>query len=132
MEKYNYRAVIKADIEEWLNFNPEEIKDMDIDDAADHLNDVLWSEDDITGNGGGWYDSEHKCEEYICHNLDLFFEALFEFGELDASLLEIILKNAKQETLARFIDCTIRCYLLNECIWEVLKGWYKNARPEEN
>ena len=132
MEKYNYRAVIKADIEEWLNFNPDEIEDMDINDAAEHLNDVLWANNEITGNGYGGYDNERNCEEYVCHNLDLLFEAIVEFGEFDEHLLKIVHKNVDDGTLARWADCTIRCYLLNECIWEVLKGWYKNERPEEN
>lgn len=132
MEKYNYRAVMKADIKEWLLANLEEIAGLDINDAAIQVYDILWDNDEITGNGGDWYDTEYNCEEYVCHNLNLLFAALIEFGELEESIIDVLKKNSKEGTIARWADCTIRCYLLMECVWEVLEGWYRYARPEKN
>ena len=120
MEKYNYREVIKADIREWFN-NYDFSEDDTFDSIYEDVYDQLWGERDVTGNGGEWYDSEDKCEEYICHNLDLLFEALSEFGELEAEVVGYIKENRENHTVARFADCTIRCYLLGECLYEVLK-----------
>jgi len=44
----------------------------DRDDFLDYLNDELWDDDSITGNGYHYYDTEDKCTEYVVHNLDLF------------------------------------------------------------
>lgn len=121
MEKYNYREVMKADIKEWLINNYDgEYNDYSFDYMLDHLYDDLWAEDEITGNGSNWYDSEHQCEEYICHNLDLLFEALYEFGELGTFLIEKVKKYHDEKSIARWADCTIRCYLLHECLAAVL------------
>ena len=122
MERYNYREIIKADIREWIiNNNYEFNEDDPFDTIFDSIYDQLWIDDDVTGNGGCWYDSEGRCEEYICHNLDLLFEALIEFGELEASLINNIKRNNQDGTFARWADCTIRCYLLSECLYEVLR-----------
>ena len=78
MEKYNYREAMKADIREWLQNNQDEYKDVPESHLYDTLNDLMWEDDDVTGNTS-FYDSEYKCEEYLCHNFDLLFEALSEF-----------------------------------------------------
>lgn len=121
MEKYNYREVMKADIRQWMEENKEEYADIPEADLYDYLNDLMWVDDNITGNNEFFYDSEYKCEEYLCHNLDLLFEALFEFGEFEADLLDKVHKANEHGTFARWADCTIRCYLLGECLWQVLK-----------
>ena len=78
MEKYNYREVIKADIREWMRYNyNHEYDDYDFDTMYEHLSNELWDEGEITGNSDYWYDSEYNCEQYLCHNFDLFFEALY-------------------------------------------------------
>lgn len=120
MEKYNYREVIKADIREWLQNNQDEYKDVPRSRLYDTLNDLMREDDDVTGNIS-FYDSEYKCEEYLCHNFDLLFEALFEFGEFGADLLNKVREVSNNGTFARWADCTIRCYLLSECLYEVLR-----------
>ena len=35
--------------------------------------------------------------------------------------IDTIRKYIKQNTIARYLDCTIRCYLLNECIEKALE-----------
>ena len=119
MEKYNYREVIKADIRQWLQENTEEYVDIPPSRLYDTLNDLMWESDEVTGNTN-FYDSEHNCEEYICHNWDLLFEALFEFGELEAQLIDTVRKHLQHDSFAQWADCTIRCYLLGECLWTVL------------
>lgn len=120
MEKYNYREVMKADIRQWLQDNADEYADVPESDLYDYLCDTMWTDNEITGNTS-FYDSEYKCEEYLCHNFDLLFEALFEFGEFEEDLIDKVHEVSNNETFARWADCTIRCYLLGECLWQVLK-----------
>lgn len=119
MEKYNYKEAMKADIRQWLQDNPEEYADTPSSQLYDSLSDLMF-DDNITGNTS-YYDSEYDCEEYICHNWDLFFEALFEFGELEEDLLDKFHEVNKNGTFARWADCIIRCYLFSECLFEVLE-----------
>ena len=132
MEKYNYREVIKSDIKEWMTYEYDgRYDDYNFNDMCDRLYDDLWAENEVTGNDGDWYDSEHRCEEYICHNLDLLFEALEEFG-YDGRTYDTIRLNFKNGTFSRWADVTIRCYLLYECLEQVLKEFGYDERPEEN
>ena len=121
MNKYDYYIEVANDIESWLDSNDFDLSQFeDREEAVEYLYDTLWAEDSITGNGGCWYDTECQCEEYICHNLDLLFEALFEFGEMEEMLLDNIHKYNKEKSLARWADCTIRCYVLGSAIERAL------------
>lgn len=116
MERYNYLKAMKEDIRVYIgeNYTEEELADqlLDIDEFQEKLNDDLWIEDSVTGNGSGSYTfNTWKAEEYICHNLDLLEEAATEFGcDVD------ILKKG-----AEYCDVTIRCYLLYQAIAETLE-----------
>lgn len=98
---YDYRAVLRQDILEYLN----EITERDFD----ALYDEMFIEDSITGNASGSYTfSTYIAEENLAHNWDLIQEALSEFG-------------AEFEFSAEAMDVTIRCYLLAEVLAEVLE-----------
>lgn len=134
MKKYDYYIEVTNDVECWLDFNDFNLSQFENrEEATEFLNDELWTEDDVTGNGPDGYASEEECEEYVCHNLNLLFDALFEFGELEESLLDILHKRHKEKNLARWADCTIRCYVLNTAIESALITWegygfkYKNT-----
>ena len=67
----------------------------------------------MTGNASGSYTfTTWRAEENLCHNMDLLDEACAEFGE---DVGDAVKKGAE------FCDVTIRCYLLNLCINEVVK-----------
>lgn len=110
METYDYYEAIKNDIKEY-------IKDHDIDVTSeefdrDELCDRLWNADSVTGNASGSYTfSTWKAEENLCHNWDLLKEALEEFGQDDVNILE---------RGPEWCDVTIRCYLLGQCLNEVV------------
>ena len=115
MKKYDYREAVKADIREWLQENRslDELKD---DLSADngntfmYLYDEMFSEDSITGNASGSYTfSRWQAEENLCHNLDLLEDAQ-RFFDIRPGLSD-------PETC----DVTIRVYLLNDCLYEVLE-----------
>ena len=135
MEKYYYYMEVKNDIENWLDFNDFDLSQFENrEEAIEFLYDELVEKDEITGNGQCGYASETDCEEYLCHNLNLLFDVLFEFGELEESLLDDFHKHHKEKNLARWADCKIRCYFLNKAIEGALITWegyelskYKNT-----
>lgn len=123
MNKYDYYIEVANDVENWLNYNDFELSNFENrEEAAEFLRDELWAEDSVTGNGPQGYASEEECEEFLCHNLNLLFDALSEFGELVGSLLD---KHHKEKNLARRADCTIRCYVLDDAIENALITWEK-------
>ena len=120
MNKYDYRKAICDDIKQWLENNKNEVSrqriDRDDDEFFDWLNEELWGEDSVTGNGLDYYDTEEQCQEYVAANLALYFEAANEFCDFPNSGTPWVYKNPAQH-----MDCTIRCYLLGECIWKVIE-----------
>lgn len=112
---YNYHEQVKSDVMEYItdNYTTEEIKEHleNRNEWEQELNDDMWTADSVTGNGSGSYTfNTYQAEENLCHNMDLLEEALSEFG-CDISYLQ---KGAEA------CDVTIRCYLLNVSIYEVL------------
>ncbi len=107
-ERYDYREEMKNDIRQWLNDNKDYISFDDYDDIYDKL----WIADSVTGNASGSYTfSEYKAEQNLAGNKELLIEALNEFGGDYAKALES----------SEYGDVTIRCYLLGECLSEVLE-----------
>lgn len=72
MSQYNYREVVKSDVLEYIR-NEIDFNDFeDLEELEEHLNDVLFTKDSVTGNASGSYTfSTWSAEENICHNLDL-------------------------------------------------------------
>ena len=120
MGKYDYRRAITDDIKQYIKDNPIDWADpFIVDDLEGHWYEHLWAEDCITGNGWNWYDTEEKCSEYLSQNFDLLYEAMREYG-IDSDVNTLI-KQYENKSLARYFDCTIRCYLLMECIHQALE-----------
>lgn len=127
MEKYNYREAICEDIREYIKYHYEadELREemSDRDRFEEHLNDDLLADDSVTGNASGsYFFSTWKAEEAICHNTDLLGEAMSEFG---------CEPNDLSKGGAEWADVTIRCYLLNQCIHEVLDEIEEEMDNEE-
>lgn len=101
---YNYKESIKEDIREYL-------KETDERDFV-NLYVEMFINDSITGNASGSYTfSTYQAEENLLHNMDLLKVAMLEFGY---DSIEYLDKGAE------WCDVTIRCYLLGECLQEVL------------
>jgi hypothetical protein len=113
MERYDYREAIKNDIMNYIDDNIDFRDFEDLDELAEQLNDDLFIDDSVTGNASGSYTfNTYEAEENISHNLDLLGEALEEFG----CGADYLINHG-----AEACDVTIRCYLLNECIAEVME-----------
>lgn len=115
-EYYDYREHMRDDIHDYImERTPEELIRQygpDMDDIWDGLNDELWTADSVTGNGSGsYYCNSWRAEEALCHNWNLLADALDEFdGDRD------ILRQGPEAC-----DVSIRCYLLGECLSDVLE-----------
>lgn len=115
---YNYYESVKEDVENYIfdNYTKEEIKENLSYSGSrnrweEKLNDEMWTADSVTGNGSGSYTfNRYQAEENLCHNIDLLKEALGEFG----CNIDYLEKGAEA------CDVTIRCYLLNSAINEIL------------
>ena len=115
-EYYDYRGHMRDDIHDYImERTPEELVRQygpDMDDIWDGLNDELWTADSVTGNASGsYYCNSWRAEEALCHNWNLLADALDEFdGDRD------ILRQGPEAC-----DVSIRCYLLGECLSDVLE-----------
>lgn len=123
---YDYREAVKNDVLDYINSGIDFEEFDTLEELEEHLNEVLFVHDSVTGNASGSYTfNSWEAEENICHNLDLLAEALEEFGgSLD------ILKDG-----AEAADVTIRCYLLGQCIAEALEEIeddFEEAHPDED
>ena len=112
-EAYDYREALREDIKNYLDENEELITEFKTDKEGlrEKLYDDLFIEDSVTGNGSGSYTFDRaQAVENLAYNFDLLADAIEEFG----GNYEII-KDGPEAC-----DVTIRCYLLGECIDEVL------------
>lgn len=115
MEKYDYYEEVKKDVIEYIKDHDIIVSEDNIDTFRDSsLYDDMFVSDSVTGNGSGSYTfNAWKAEEYVCHNLDLFAEAMEEFGYTDIPLDKVC--------SAEYIDVTIRCYILSQVLDNVLE-----------
>lgn len=104
---YDYLKAVTTDVLNYINENGITVTADNRGEIEEQLQEDLWSDDNVTGNGSGSYTfNAYQAEEYICHNLDLLAKAIEEFGaNMD------VLRNG-----AEACDVTIRCYLLGQAI----------------
>ena len=114
---YNYRLEEKNDIYNYVTENYEDIKSEleDRDSFYETLYDNLFIDDSVTGNASGSYTfNRYQAREYILENEDLLREAYESFCQLDSLGDDFINEDYEK------MDVTIRCYLLGECLNDVL------------
>lgn len=113
MERYDYYSAVKEDVKNVVvnEYNYiEELKN-DREEFEQRLYDELWVNDSVTGNASGSYTfNAWRAEENICHNMGLLKEACNGFNTDLADIIES----------AESCDVAIRCYLLNQSIFEIL------------
>lgn len=112
---YNYLEAMKQDI---INYIRDEVttKDFaDVEDLRETLENDLWIDSTITGNGGDSYTDNDTSKEYINGNENLLKEAL---KELCVDKEKIVDKFFAGDYA--YFDTTIRCYMLSQAITEAL------------
>lgn len=117
MTNYNYLEAITDDVMEFIK-NEVNLQDYDNeDDLIEYLNDTLWTDDSVTGNGSGSYTfNRYKAKEYVVDNMELVAEMADEFG-IDNKTLGEKFRDEDWE----YFDVSIRCYLLCQAIMEAIE-----------
>lgn len=125
---YDYKENICADIMNVIDdYGPENYKG-NRDGFEELLNEELWTCDSVTGNASGSYTfNTWKAEEYVTENTELLNDACLEFGVSREEVGERFLGGDWE-----YFDVTIRCYLLAECIGEVLDNMEENGAFDED
>ena len=123
MKKYDYRRAIIDDIKDWIVNDTDLIENGYMEDRDEDLYNWIYEEvfdeDSITGNGPYYYGTENFCSECLSGNFDILYEAAHEFAIDDE--INILIKHYEDKDLARYFDCTIRCYLLMECTYAAVE-----------
>jgi hypothetical protein len=119
-KKMTYLEQIKEDIRNYIeeNYTTKEISEKMEDrvEFEETLNDELWIDDAVTGNGSGSYTFDRsKAQAFVLADIETVQEALREFC-VDADTI------AKKflESDWEYFDVTARCYVLGMGISEVL------------
>lgn len=126
--EYDYRETVRNDVIEQVKDGYKEnslrlYKEEGRDALEEYLNDELWVDDQVTGNGSGSYTfNTWEAEENLCHNMSLLEEACDEFGQ---DVGEAVKRGAE------YCDVTIRCYLLGSAIAEAIDELEKEGYFEE-
>ena len=123
MERYNYQQAVKDDIRQYIEDHDVKVTTSNRDELESSLYDDMFISDSVTGNASGSYTfNTWQAEENLCHNLDLLREACEAFGDDGTNILES----------AESCDVTIRCYLLSQCLGEVLDELEEDDEDEED
>ena len=113
MSNYNYYEGVREAVQVILGDYDPRGADETLEEYRERLNDCLWLDDGVTGNGSGSYTfNSAKAREYVLAGIEQVTEACQEFG---VSLGELI-EAGEWERL----DVTARCYYLSQAIDEVV------------
>lgn len=112
---YNYLENMVEDVKEYIKNEIDFSEYEEIDEVRESLNDDLWTEDSVTGNGSGSYTFNRAiAKEYVDENKDLVDEMMKEFDCKEK------VANWWIEDNYEAIDVSIRCYLLGQAIEKAL------------
>lgn len=115
--KYDYMDAVVDDILNYID-NEIDLADYDdVDELEEKLNDVLWNDDSVTGNGSGSYTfNRSTAQEYVEDNKYLVQDVINDGFETAETLGQWWIEDNYEA-----IDVTIRCYLLSGAIAQALE-----------
>lgn len=120
MQTYSYEDAVKEDIIEYLRENIDEFEYEDRDDLASQLNDILWTEDSVTGNGSGSYTFDRSlAKEYLFGDpraVDYVKDLADDYGLSGADVGEHFMEEDWE-----YFDVSIRCWLLGQLVDEAIE-----------
>lgn len=113
MNNYNYFEAVREDVKDRLGDYDPRGEDETLEEYQERLDESLWVDDSVTGNGSGSYTfSSAKAREFVLAGVEQVIEACQEF---DVSFGELI-EAGEWERL----DVITRCYYLRQAIDEVV------------
>ena len=111
MERDDYMEEGKEDVKDYIDENVDLKEFKSRDELEKWLNEILFTEDSVTGNGSSSYTyNSYVAEENLCHNWGLLEEVLNEYCFIENPI----------EKGPEWCDVAIRCYLLPSAITDVL------------
>lgn len=112
MERYNYLAVVKDDVRNYISDEVNLSEFNKVEELNEFLNEKLFNENSVTGNSSSetYTYSREVAAENLLYNMDLLSQAMGEFGD--------VLDKGEEAC-----DVSIRCYLLAQAINEVLDDY---------
>ena len=111
-ETYDYIEALIEDIKQYLEDN--DINKNDVDE--DELNDKLFNEDTVTGNGSGSYTfNTEQAKQNLIGNEDIVRDMIEEGFATPEGVMDWFMDEDYEA-----IDVAVRCYLLDQAISEVL------------
>ena len=119
---YDYDQAVYDDVWSWVKekLDNDELPHLTKDELKEWLEEKLYTNDEVTGNGSGSYTfNSYTAEKYVCHNIEYIFDRVRE--EIGYTVDENSVLHAEE------LDVTMRCALLNEAIDKVVE----NEIPEE-
>lgn len=116
---YNYFKEETEDVRNYIENEIDFSEFEDLEELEQYLNDTLWVDDSVTGNASGSYTFNRvQASLYVLDNMDLLEEAAAEFGIDSADIGTHFLAEDWE-----WMDVTIRCYMLSQCIAEALEKY---------
>jgi hypothetical protein len=118
--KKKYFDQVLADVKAWAEDNRYYISFADFQDAddfAEYLNDTLWAEDSVTGNGSGSYTfNSAEAKDHVINDMETVAEALREFCTPAEEIGNRFLSEDWE-----WLDVTARCYILGQAISQYIE-----------
>lgn len=112
---YDYYANVKDDVLSYINDEIRPGEYWNRDELESFLDDELFCDDGVTGNGCGSYTrNRSQAKKYVLDNTDLLKESIEEFASKD-KLIDWFFDDDYES-----MDVTIRCYVLGSCINDAL------------
>ena len=113
---YDYTQKVMEDVLEYIRDNEPEKEYTDREYLEEALNEELWVEDSVTGNGSGSYTfSGEKAKLYVHGNTELIRDMVDEFGIGAAEIGERFMNEDWE-----WFDVSLRCYVLGQAIHSAL------------
>lgn len=121
-----YFEQVKEDVLTYLNDEVETTADAyvvegqeqrDSDDLIEALDDILWIDDAVTGNGSGAYSGGCNDKECVLSNIETVVDACKEWDCIDR------FANALAAGEWEWLDVTARCYVLFGAVCEAVEEW---------
>ena len=119
-----YNDAVYEDVKAYLEDNMDLFDEYeDNDELIDYLNDELWTDDYVTGNGSGSYtNNREEARGYVLDDSEIVKEALKEFGVPAEEIIDHFFDNDWE-----YFDVTARCYVLNQEIYRCVN----DLRPQD-